>query len=101
MSWQRPLATLDLRGIDADFHSHSQKQDNRWLDKINIKTYIGLYSSKRRDEAATFFSVAVCLQSSAPAFNRSISVNCHNFSESKVKVEIGGQKLKLRVPDHE
>ena len=67
MSWQRPLATLDLRGVDADFHSHSQKQDNRWLDKINIKTY------------------------SAPAFN--ISVNCHNFSESKVKVETGGRKM--------
>ena len=67
MSWQRPLATLDLRGVDADFHSHNQKQDSRWLDKINIKTY------------------------SAPAFN--ISVNCHNFSESKVKVETGGLKL--------
>ena len=46
---------------------------------------------KRRDEAATFFSVAVYLQSSAPAQN--ISVKCHNFSESKVKVETGGQKL--------
>ena len=55
------------RGIDADVHSHSQKQETRWLDKINIKTY------------------------SAPEFN--ISVNCHNFSESKVKVETGGQKL--------
>uniref|UniRef100_A0A8C5B3Y1 RAP1 GTPase activating protein b n=1 Tax=Gadus morhua TaxID=8049 RepID=A0A8C5B3Y1_GADMO len=54
-------------GVDADFHSHNQKQDSRWLDKINIKTY------------------------SAPAFN--ISVNCHNFSESKVKVETGGLKL--------
>ena len=43
---------------------------------------------KRRVEAATFFTVAVCLQSSAPALN--ISVNCHNFSESK---EMGGQKL--------
>ena len=37
------------------------------------------------------FSFAVCLQSSAPALN--ISVNCHNFPESKVKVETGGQKL--------
>ena len=46
---------------------------------------------KRRDEADIFFSVAVCLQSSAPALNR--SVNCHNFPESKVKVETGGQKL--------
>ena len=46
---------------------------------------------KRRDEAATFFPVAVCLQSSAPALN--LSVNCHNFSESKVKVETGGQRL--------
>ena len=46
---------------------------------------------KRRDEAATLFSVADFLQSSAPALN--ISVNCHNFSESKVKVETGGQRL--------
>ena len=84
MSWQRPLATLDLRGIDADVHSHSQKQENRWLDKLTSRHTI----LKQTDVAATLFSFAVCLQSSAPALN--ISVNCHNFPESKVKVETGG-----------
>ena len=35
------------------------------------------------------FSFVVCLQINTPALN--VSVNCHNFSESMVKVETGDQ----------
>ena len=37
------------------------------------------------------FSFVVCLQINTPALNASL--NCHNFSESMVKVETGDQKL--------
>ena len=69
----------------TSIHIAKNKTIDLWLDQTSRHPIL-----KRTDEAVTLFSFAVCL-SSAPAFN--ISVNCHNFSESKVKVETGGLKL--------